>query len=78
MGADVNWNLIRRPKALAKFNVQTALDTAHVACLRIFPGIKPESMCFNRSIRWDEQERWLKAAISGYRFPQVQLPFQIE
>ena len=42
MGADVNWNLIRRPKALAKFNIQTNLDTAHVACLRIFPGIKPE------------------------------------
>jgi lysophospholipase len=42
MGADVNWNLIRRPKALEKFNIQTNLDTAHVACLRIFPGIKPE------------------------------------
>lgn len=45
MGADVNWNLIRRPKSLAKFNIQTNLDTAHVACLRIFPGIKPESKC---------------------------------
>jgi hypothetical protein len=43
MGADVNWNLIRRPKVLAKFDIQTNLDTAHVACLRIFPGIKPES-----------------------------------
>jgi lysophospholipase len=42
MGAEVNWNLIRRPKSLARFNVQTNLDTAHVACLRIFPGIKPE------------------------------------
>lgn len=42
MGAKVNWNLIRRPKSIAKFDVQTNLDTAHVACLRIFPGIKPE------------------------------------
>jgi 60kDa lysophospholipase len=42
MGAEVNWHLIRRPKAMAKFNIQTNLDTAHVACLRIFPGIKPE------------------------------------
>jgi len=42
MGADVNWNLVRRPRSLAKFNIQTNLDTAHVACLRIFPGIKPE------------------------------------
>lgn len=42
MGAQVNWNLIRRPKVIAKFDVQTILDTAHVACLRIFPGIKPE------------------------------------
>lgn len=42
MGATVNWNLIRRPKSIAKFDIQTNLDTAHVACLRIFPGIKPE------------------------------------
>lgn len=42
MGAKVNWDLIRRPKAIAKFDIQTNLDTAHVACLRIFPGIKPE------------------------------------
>jgi lysophospholipase len=42
MGAQVNWNLIRRPNAIAKFDIQTNLDTAHVACLRIFPGIKPE------------------------------------
>jgi lysophospholipase len=42
MGATVNWNLIRRPKTIAKFDIQTNLDTAHVACLRIFPGIKPE------------------------------------
>ena len=63
MGAKVNWNLIRRSTDIAKFDVQTNLDTAHVsvahsleaesyleikltsrqvACLRIFPGIKPE------------------------------------
>jgi lysophospholipase len=42
MGAKVNWGLIRRPKSLARFDIQTNLDTAHVACLRIFPGIKPE------------------------------------
>lgn len=44
MGAEVNWALIRRPRTLAKFNIQTNLDTAHVACLRIFPGIKPEML----------------------------------
>ncbi|KAF4626353.1 hypothetical protein G7Y89_g11803 [Cudoniella acicularis] len=42
MGAEVNWHLIRRPKSIAKFDVLAALDTTHVACLRIFPGIKPE------------------------------------
>src|SRR5271169_3035370 len=42
MGAEVNWNLIRRPRSIARFDIQTDLDTAHVACLRIFPGIKPE------------------------------------
>ncbi|KAH8591081.1 60 kDa lysophospholipase-like protein [Bisporella sp. PMI_857] len=42
MGVNVNWNLIRPPKDIAKFDIQTNLDTAHVACLRIFPGIKPE------------------------------------
>ncbi|KAI6717325.1 hypothetical protein JHW43_000228 [Diplocarpon mali] len=44
MGAEVNWSLIRRPKSIARFDVQTNLDTAHVACLRIFPGIKPEML----------------------------------
>ncbi|TVY23591.1 60 kDa lysophospholipase [Lachnellula hyalina] len=42
MGAEVNWNLIKRPTAIAGFKVIPDLDTAHVACLRIFPGIKPE------------------------------------
>lgn len=44
MGAEVNWGLVRRPRTLAKFDIQTNLDTAHVACLRIFPGIKPEML----------------------------------
>ncbi|KAF2403131.1 asparaginase-domain-containing protein [Trichodelitschia bisporula] len=38
----VQWHLIHRPTSLAEFAVHTKLDTAHVACLRIFPGIKPE------------------------------------
>jgi lysophospholipase len=42
IGIDVNWGLIRRPRTLKKFDIQTVLDTSHVACLRIFPGIKPE------------------------------------
>lgn len=44
MGTEVNWALVRRPRTLAKFDIQTNLDTAHVACLRIFPGIKPEML----------------------------------
>jgi len=44
MGAEVNWHLIRRPTSIARFTIQTNLDTAHVACLRIFPGIKPEML----------------------------------
>jgi lysophospholipase len=43
-GTSVNWSLIRRPTSIAKFSIQTNLDTAHVACLRIFPGIKPEML----------------------------------
>lgn len=42
LGVDVNWGLIRRPTQIAEFQVTKYLDTAHVACLRIFPGIKPE------------------------------------
>jgi lysophospholipase len=44
MGAEVNWPLIRRPTSIARFAIQTNLDTAHVACLRIFPGLKPEML----------------------------------
>ncbi|CAG8952897.1 hypothetical protein HYFRA_00007611, partial [Hymenoscyphus fraxineus] len=42
MGAEVNWNLVCRPRSIARFDVLRRLDTAHVACLRIFAGIKPE------------------------------------
>lgn len=38
----VAWNAIYRPHEIKPFSIQTSLDTAHVACLRIFPGIKPE------------------------------------
>lgn len=44
MGATVNWNLVRRPTSISRFALQQNLDTAHVACLRIFPGIKPEML----------------------------------
>lgn len=42
LGVDVNWALIQRPTRIAEFRVTPYIDTAHVACLRIFPGIKPE------------------------------------
>lgn len=42
MRTNVNWNMVQRPTTLEHFSVQTNLDTTHVACLRIFPGIKPE------------------------------------
>ncbi|KAB8234766.1 asparaginase-domain-containing protein [Aspergillus alliaceus] len=42
MRTNVNWELVNRPKGLEHFSIQTNLDTTHVACLRIFPGIKPE------------------------------------
>jgi lysophospholipase len=42
LGVDVNWSLVRRPTRIAEFAVTRNLDTTHVACLRIFPGIKPE------------------------------------
>ncbi|RYP66110.1 hypothetical protein DL770_008880 [Monosporascus sp. CRB-9-2] len=43
LGIDVNWQLVRRPTRLARFvdARTTHLDTAHVACVRVFPGIKP-------------------------------------
>lgn len=42
LGVDVNWSLVRRPTKIAQFQITSYLDTAHVACVRIFPGIKPE------------------------------------
>ncbi|KAJ9139396.1 Asparaginase-domain-containing protein [Pleurostoma richardsiae] len=44
LGVDVNWSLVRRPTRIAGFDVTKYLDTAHVACLRIFPGILPEML----------------------------------
>ncbi|KAK4230448.1 asparaginase-domain-containing protein [Podospora fimiseda] len=42
LGVEVNWGLVQRPTKIAEFNITKYLDTAHVASLRIFPGIKPE------------------------------------
>lgn len=42
MRTNVHWDMVHRPTSLAHFRIQTNLDTTHVACLRIFPGIKPE------------------------------------
>ncbi|KAK5110641.1 hypothetical protein LTR62_005681 [Meristemomyces frigidus] len=41
----VDWNIVRRAStsgtSTPHLKIHPALDTAHVACLRIFPGIKP-------------------------------------
>ncbi|KAL7956446.1 asparaginase domain-containing protein [Trichoderma compactum] len=42
LGINVNWHLVLRPTTIAEFHVFKHLDTTHVACLRVFPGIKPE------------------------------------
>lgn len=42
MRTHVNWDLVHRPTNLENFSIRTDLDTSNVACLRIFPGIKPE------------------------------------
>ncbi|KAF4978698.1 hypothetical protein FZEAL_4967 [Fusarium zealandicum] len=42
LGITVNWPLVLRPTTIAKFHITKGLDTTHVACLRVFPGIKPE------------------------------------
>ncbi|KAF9885412.1 hypothetical protein FE257_012934 [Aspergillus nanangensis] len=42
MRTNVNWQLVYRPRSIQQFHIQTNLDTKHVACLRIFPGIQPE------------------------------------
>jgi lysophospholipase len=38
----VNWNIVEKPSRINPLSIQTRLDTAHVACLRVFPGIKPQ------------------------------------
>lgn len=38
----VNWELVYRPSEMRPFSIHTHRQTGHVACLRIFPGIKPE------------------------------------
>ena len=38
----VSWELVQRPRTIEPFSIRTHGATAHVACLRIFPGIKPE------------------------------------
>ena len=38
----VSWDLIYRPTHIKPFSIQTNRATGDVACLRIFPGIKPE------------------------------------
>lgn len=39
---NVSWGQVYRPKSMLPFSIQTQLDTTHVACLRIFPGMKTE------------------------------------
>lgn len=39
---NVSWELIHRPIHIMPFSIQTNRATSHVACLRIFPGIKPD------------------------------------
>lgn len=38
----VHWDLVQRPTSIEPFNIQTNSPQGDVACLRIFPGIKPE------------------------------------
>lgn len=42
ISTNVHWSLVNRPSLISPFSVQTQLETSHVACLRIFPGILPE------------------------------------
>jgi len=39
---NVNWDLVYRPTQVGPVRLRTSLSMAHVACLRVFPGIKPE------------------------------------
>lgn len=42
VGTDVLWHLVYHSTQLRPLSLQLNLDTAHVACLKIFPGLKPE------------------------------------
>ncbi|KAG5942026.1 hypothetical protein E4U53_007298 [Claviceps sorghi] len=43
LGITVNWGLVLRPTRIAEFAVSPGeVDTAHVACLRVFPGIQAD------------------------------------
>ena len=42
MDTSVNWNQVLRPTTLEPFSILTNLAIHHVACLRVFPGIKPK------------------------------------
>ncbi|OAL29527.1 hypothetical protein AYO20_09167 [Fonsecaea nubica] len=42
VGTHVEWNSVKRSTSLEAFSVQSDLEIHHVACLRIFPGIKPK------------------------------------
>lgn len=44
LGIDVNWSLVLRPTTISPLSIAKDLDTAHVACLRVFPGIKAEML----------------------------------
>ncbi|PSK59352.1 lysophospholipase [Elsinoe australis] len=41
---NVLWPQVYRPTTVHPLSIQLGLDTAHVACLRVFPGIKPEML----------------------------------
>jgi 60kDa lysophospholipase len=44
LGVEVNWSIVRRPTRIAEFQITKHLETAHVACFRVFPGIWPEML----------------------------------
>ncbi|KAL6722127.1 hypothetical protein ACLMJK_001233 [Lecanora helva] len=42
MKTHVSWDLIDRPTDMERFSIHTSQATGDVACLRIFPGIRPD------------------------------------
>ena len=38
----VSWDLVYRPRHMERFSIHTSQATGDVACLRIFPGIRPD------------------------------------